>query len=164
MHVKFRIFLWKSILKRPTEVCILENMWIFKAAISSFSKLKSSTQVVKQLIQKQRESLRMIVVRINKVIKIEILSIEHRHSTKFKMDYSHAGNIILRIELKWRQSWSMQGEKQNKMLEMYTSRWRQTLFISTVGTPLQRTLQTSCLLQWECISSNILWVNPSLPE
>jgi len=44
-----------------------------------------------------------------------------------------------------------------------TSKCRQTLSISTVGTPLQRTLQTRLRFQCECTNSNILWVNPSLP-
>lgn len=47
---------------------------------------------------------------------------------------------------------------------VFSSRRRQTLSISTVGTPLQRTLQIGCLFQWVCINSSILCVNPSLPR
>jgi len=60
--------------------------------------------------------------------------------------------------------WYQNDEEVEKIRNQFqTSIWRQTLSISTVGTPLQRILQTRRRFQCECINSNMLCVNPSLP-
>lgn len=71
-----------------------------------------------------------------------------------------AKNDIMQVLVCWYQN----NNKVNKIMNQFqTSIWRQTLSISTVGTPLQRILQTRRRFQCECINSNMLCVNPSLP-
>lgn len=61
----------------------------------------------------------------------------------------------------------IQNDESSKSAEqtvMLTSRWKQTLSMSRVGTPKHLILTASAFFQWLWMSSNMLWVTPPFPR